>query len=375
MIDGTTAELAAEPVELQLERHRADLTALCYRMLASPFDADDAVQETFIRAWRRFDSFEGRAGLRTWLCQIATNVCLDMLRGAGRRARPVDLGPAGTAGSDLGDRLPEATWVEPIPDAHVTSANGDPAAAAEMRESIRLAFIAALQHLAPKQRAVLILRDVLRWRASEVAELLGTTVAGVNSALQRARATLANADVDSAGPRVAMDDRHEHLLARYVDAFERYDMEALTSLLYQDATWTMPPYELWLSTHSDIKKWCLGPGIGCRGSRLVPVKANASPAFAQYKPAPDGGFGAWSLQVLEISGGLITGICFFLDVHRLFPMFGLPRRLSRAHMSRPGRLVATDQLAMARASNESRAMRRRVRIPRPRVQARETRRG
>jgi RNA polymerase sigma-70 factor, ECF subfamily len=339
LIEGTTAPLETEPVELQLERHRADLTAYCYRMLGSAYEAEDAVQETMIRAWQRFDSFEGRASLTTWLYRIATNVCFDILGGTGRRVRPVDLGPAGAADSPLGKRLPEAIWLEPIPDAQVMPSDGDPAATAEMRESIRLAFVAALHHLAPKQRAVLILRDVLRWKASEVAELLGTTTAGVNSALQRARATLANADPGPAGP-TELDGREELLLTQYVDAFERYDIDALTSLLHRDATWTMPPYELWLNTHADIRAWCLGPGIGCRGSRLVPAKANASPAFAQYKPAADGGFDAWSLQVLELSDGAITGICFFLDVEWIFPTFGLPPRLPVAPIQLPSRTEA-----------------------------------
>ena len=334
MIDGTT-QAAPEPLELQLERRRGELTAYCYRMLGSTFEAEDAVQETFMNAWRSFDRFEGRAQLRTWLYRIATNVCLSALKGMGRRARPIDLGPAGNADSPLGDRLPEATWIEPIPDAHLVTA-GDPAETTALRESVRLAFIAALQHLPPKQRAVLILREVLKWKASEVADLLGTTVAAVNSSLQRARATLANAEIDADGPRQPLDDRTEALLALYVDAFERYDMTALTALLHQDVTWTMLPYELWLNTHEDIRRWCLGRGIGCRGSRLLPVRANASPAFAQYKPASDGGFDAWSLQVLEISGGKIAGICFFLDVEWLFPLFGLPPRLPVEAL--PGRL-------------------------------------
>ena len=349
MIGGAT-QTASEPLELQLERRRGELTAYCYRMLGSTFEAEDAVQETFVRAWRSFDSFEGRAELSTWLYKIATNVCLSTLKDMGRRARPIDLGPAGTADSALGERLPEATWIEPIPDSHMTNAGDDPAATAEMRETIRLAFVAALQHLAPKQRAVLILRDVLKWKASEVADLLGTSVAAVNSALQRARATLANVEVDAGAPREALDERTEVLLGLYVDAFERYDMDALTSLLHRDATWTMPPYELWLNSHEDIRRWCLGRGIGCRGSRLVPVRANASPAFAQYKRAADGGFDAWSLQVLEISGGKITGISFFLDVEWLFPLFGLPPRLpAEALVVRP-RLVKSDEIATERRS-------------------------
>jgi RNA polymerase sigma-70 factor, ECF subfamily len=345
-----TALAAAEPLELQFERRRGELTAFCYRMLGSTFDAEDAVQDTFVRAWRGFDSFEGRAELSSWLYKIATNVCLSMLQGMGRRARPIDLGPAGTADSPLGERLPEAIWIEPIPDSMMAQGGGDPAATAELRDSIRLAFVAALQHLAPKQRAVLILRDVLKWRATEVAELLGTSVAAVNSALQRARAVLATADVDPAGSP-ALDERTEMLLALYVDAFERYDMDALTAVLHRDATWTMPPYELWLSSHEDIRRWCLGRGIGCRGSRLLPVRANASPAFAQYRPAADGGFDAGSLQVLETSGDKVTSVSFFLDVEWIFPMFGLPPRLpAEALVMRP-RLVATDEIASHRRSN------------------------
>jgi RNA polymerase sigma-70 factor, ECF subfamily len=237
----------------------------------------------------------------------------------------MDLAPAKTADAPLGEPLPEVTWILPVPDDRVVPEDGDPAEVAESRETIRLAFVAALQHLPPKQRAVLILHEVLRWKASEVADLLETSVASVNSALQRARATLAAADVEALSEPV--DEEQRALLARYVDAFERYDMDSLTSLLQQDATWNMPPYELWLQTHDDIRRWCLGPGIGCRDSRLLPTTANGSPAFGQYKPAPDGGHEPWSVQVLEISRGRITGITFFLDTARLFPLFGLPARL------------------------------------------------
>ena len=320
------AEPVAGDIETQLERYRAELTAYCYRMLGSAFEAEDAVQETMLRAWRGFDSFEGRSQVRSWLYRIATNVSLDMLNGRQRRARPMDLGPANSADSPLGEPLPEVTWLEPIPDGHVFPSNGDPAEVAELRETIRLAFVAALQHLPPKQRAVLILREVLRWKATEVAELLDTTVQSVNSALQRARAAL-NA-TDAANAQVEpMDDEQKALLARYVQAFESYDLDSLTSLLHEDATWSMPPFELWLQTHLDIKKWCLGPGIGCRGSRLIPTVANGMPAFAQYKPSPDGGYTPWSLQVLEISGGRVSGISFFLDTAKLFPLFGMPQRL------------------------------------------------
>jgi RNA polymerase sigma-70 factor (ECF subfamily) len=317
----------AEQAEFRLEAYRGELTGYCYRMLGSAFEAEDAVQETFLRAWRSFDGFEGRSSLRSWLYRIATNVCLDMLDGSQRRARPMDMGPAQSADSSLREPLPETTWIEPVPDSRVL-AGGDPAEIAEMRESIRLAFIAALQHLAPRQRAVLILRDVLRWKATEVADLLGTTVASVTSALQRARASLADGDVSANAPPEPIDDAQQELVARYVDAFERYDMDSLTSLLHADATWSMPPYELWLQTHTDIREWCMGPGIGCRGSRLVRVSANGSPAFAQYRPGgPAGTLTAWSLQVLEISGGVITGICFFLDTPKIFPLFDLPQEL------------------------------------------------
>ncbi|MGH2737323.1 MAG: sigma-70 family RNA polymerase sigma factor [Actinomycetota bacterium] len=317
----------AAELEALLEGHRAELTAYAYRMLGSSFEAEDAVQETMIRAWRGIDRFEGRSALRSWLYRIVTNVCLDMLKGRQRRARPVDLGPAGTAEVPLGEPLSEATWIEPIPDGRVLLEDGDPADLAESRESIRLAFVAALQHLPPRQRAVLILREVLRWKADEVAELLETTVASVNSALQRARASLAATDADSR-PNRPMDEGQRALLARYVDAFERYDMDALTALLREDATWSMPPYELWLRTHRDIRNWCLGPGIGCRGSRLVPTAASGSPAFGQYKPSDtEGVLEPWSLQVLEISGDRIDGITFFLDTARWFPLFDLPPRL------------------------------------------------
>src|SRR5438552_5300418 len=248
-------------LEGRLEQHRAELTGYCYRMLGSPFEAEDAVQETFIRAWRGFDRFEGRSAVRSWLYRIATNVCLDMLSGRERRARPMDLGPAGAADAALlGEPLPEVTWIEPIPDGRVVAEDGDPAEVAEQRDSIRLAFVAALQHLPPKQRAVLIFREVLRWKADEVAELLETSVQSVNSALQRARATLEStrpSDETVSGP---LDEDQRALVQRYVRAFEAYDMGALTSVLHDDAMWNMPPYELWLQTHEDVVKWCLGTG-------------------------------------------------------------------------------------------------------------------
>jgi RNA polymerase sigma-70 factor (ECF subfamily) len=324
--DASAATVADPDVLARLEPFRIELTGYCYRMLGSAFEAEDAVQDTFIRAWRAFDRFEGRAALRSWLYRIATNVCLSMRTASQRRARPIDLSPASTADAGLGPPMPESMWIEPMPDDRTLPATTDPAEIAVSRESIRLAFVAALQHLPPRQRAVLILREVLAWKAEEVAELLDTTVASVNSALQRARASIASkgrADT----PTESLGEQQQALLARYVGAFERYDMDELTSLLREDATWSMPPYELWLRTHIDIERWCLGPGIGCRGSRLIATMANGSPAFGQYKPAPDGGLEPWSLQVVEIDGDRISGITFFLDTARFFPLFGLPPRL------------------------------------------------
>src|SRR6187397_309517 len=224
----------AGKLEDQLEQHRAELRAYCYRMLGSPFEAEDAVQETFIRAWRGFERFEGRAALRSWLYRIATNVSLDMLNGKERRARPMDLGPAREPVESNLNTLPEVTWIEPVPDGLVVP-EGDPADVAVARETIRLAFIAALQHLPPRQRAVLILCEVLRWQASEVAELLETSVASVNSALQRARATLDATDLTT-DAELSVDTADAELLERYVEAFERYDMEALTALIHEDVT-------------------------------------------------------------------------------------------------------------------------------------------
>ncbi len=315
-------------LESALELYRGELTGYCYRMLGSPFEAEDAVQETLLRAWRAFDRFEGRSSVRSWLYRIATNVCLDMLNGRNRRARPMDLGPAGTADAPLGDPLPATRWIEPIPDGRVLREDADPAQVAELRETVRLALMAALQHLPPRQRAVLILREVLHWKASEVAELLDTSVAAVNSALQRARATLDTTDVAATGgASSSLDEPERNLLGRYVDAFERYDLDALTAVLHEDASWSMPPLPLWLQTHHDIRRFCLGPGIACRGSRLIPLSANGAPAFGQYKPAVDGGYEPWSVQVLEVTGGRVAGITFYLDTPRLFPLFGLAPRL------------------------------------------------
>jgi RNA polymerase sigma-70 factor (ECF subfamily) len=311
----------------RLEEHRAELTGYSYRMLGSPFEAEDAVQETFIRAWRGIDRFEGRAALRSWLFRIATNVCLDMLAGRQRRARPMDLGPSSEPVESNLNTLPEVTWIEPIPDGRVAP-EGDPAEVAVARETIRLAFVAALQHLPPRQRAALILCEVLRWKASEVAELLETSVASVNSALQRGRATLEAARLSDKEPARELDEADRELLERYVAAFEAYDIDALTSLIHEDATQSMPPFDMWLAGREDIFTWWFGPGIGCRGSRVIPIAgANGSPAFGQYKPSPAGGHEPWALQVLELSDGRIAELTFFLGTETLFPLFGLPARL------------------------------------------------
>jgi RNA polymerase sigma-70 factor (ECF subfamily) len=318
----------ARPEAHELEQYRGELTAYCYRMLASPFEAEDAVQETMVRAWRALDRFEGRSALRSWLYRIATNVCLDLLEGRERRARPMDLGPAREPIEANLNTLPEVTWIEPVPDALVVPADADPAEVAVARETIRLAFVAALQHLPARQRAVLILCEVLRWKASEVAELLETSVASVNSALQRARATLEASELSPGDASPELDEPDRELLARYVQAFEQYDIEALTSLIQEDATQSMPPFDLWLRGRDDILTWWFGPGIGCQGSRVIPtVAANGAPAFGQYKPSADGGYEPWALQVLQLSGGRIGEFTFFLDTDALFPLFGLPARL------------------------------------------------
>jgi RNA polymerase sigma-70 factor, ECF subfamily len=309
-----------------LEAHRPALTGHCYRMLGSAFEAEDAVQETMVRAWKSLHRFEGRASLKTWLHRIATNVCLDALSDRSRRERPFEGGPAGSVDDPLIDR-PRTHWLEPIPDARALPADADPFELVALRQSIRLAFVAALQHLPPRQRAALLLMDVLGWSAADVAECLDTSVAAVNSALQRARATLAARDATQAGE--PLPEARAALLDRYVDAFHRYDVDGLVALLREDATLSMPPYTLWLRGPEAIRAWLLGRGIGCQGSRLVPTSACGSPAFGQYRPGgPEGGHLPWALIVLELSGDRIAAWNSFLDTESLFPLFGLPAQLS-----------------------------------------------
>lgn len=307
-----------------LDQHRGDLTAYCYRMLASPFEAEDAVQETMLRAWKAYATFEGRAAMRTWLHRIATNVCLDMLRSKKHRLRPMDLGPAREPIEANLKTLPEVTWIEPIPDNFVASGQG-PEESVVAKESVRLAFVAALQHLPPKQRAVLILGEVMDWKTAEIAELLGTTVASVNSALQRARATLKTGRITPDGAAI-LDDAKRDMLAKYVEAFERYDVSLLSEVIREDAKQSMPPFDLWLQGREDMFAWWFGVGIGCKGSRVIPAgTANGSPAFGQYKPNAAGtGLEPWALQVVEVTPDGIGEITFFLDTQRLFPLFGLP---------------------------------------------------
>ena len=309
----------------QLEVHRPALTGHCYRMLGSAVDADDAVQETMVRAWRSMDGFDGRSSLRTWLYRVATNVCLDALSDRTRRARPIEEGPAGTP-DDVLETRERTHWLEPVPDARALPADETPEKTAVMRQSIRLAFVAALQHLPPKQRAALLLTEVLGCSIAECASCLDTTEASINSALQRARATLATKNLEEL-PRPLTGEQHA-LVDRYVAAFERYDVDALTSLLHQDATLSMPPFTLWLTGHEHIARWLSGPGAGCRGSRLVRVDASGMPAIAQYRPSEGGGYHAWAIIMLEVAGSEITSMTSYLDVETLFPRFDLPLTMS-----------------------------------------------
>lgn len=309
-----------------LEAHRSALRGHCYRMLGSVFDADDAVQETMIRAWRAWDQFDRHSSVSTWLYRIATNVCLDELKDRRRRARPIEEGSPSPGAPPLESltKKPSAYWIEPILDALAIPAEADPSQSAMLRQSIRLAFVAALQSLAPRQRAVLLLMEVLGWSAAEVAETLQTSVASVNSAIQRARATLAKHDHEEPAE---LTEAQQVLLKRYVAAFESYDVDGLAALLREDATFCMPPYSLWLKGPTEVRTWMLGLGCGCRSSRLVATAACGWPAFAQYRPSPEGGHKAWALIVLELSGDRICGVNSFLDTETLFPRFDLPLTL------------------------------------------------
>ena len=327
LTSGSSARATTTDLTAELEHERGALIGYCYRMLGSPFEAEDAVQETSLRAWRSFEQFEGRSTVRSWLHRIATNVCLDMIRSRQHRLRPMDLGPAREPIEANLTTRPETTWLEPIPD-QLIAPDPDPLDNAISHEGVRLAFVAALQHLPPRQRAVLILCEVMQWKAAEVAELLDMSVASVNSALQRARATVKTGNVGD-GVAQTMDEAKRALLARYVQAFERYDIDLLTKVIRSDAKQSMPPFDLWLSGRDDMMRWWFGVGIGCKGSRMIPAgTANGSPAYGQYKPAADGkGHEPWALQVIELSPDGVEEITFFLRTDVLFPLFGLPPRL------------------------------------------------
>ena len=325
-MSGTSS--AGAVLELELESHRRALTGYCYRLLGSGSEAEDAVQETMVRAWRAADRLQARGALKSWLYRIASNVCFDLLGSAQRRATPMDLGPSSGADAALGAGLPESAWVQPIADARVLPQEADPATLAESRETLRLAFVAALQHLPPRQRAVLVLREVLRWQASEVAELLDTSVASVNSALQRARATIDQLDLDplATSADTTDDEAQQRLLARYVEAFEAYDMSALVELLREDAAFSMPPFPLWLTGPDDITRFMTTTGAHCEGSRLLVTAANGGPAVGIYHPTPEGHYEPWAIVVVETAGDRISGLHHYL-YPALFAEFGLPPRL------------------------------------------------
>jgi RNA polymerase sigma-70 factor, ECF subfamily len=313
--------LTGADLDRALEAHRRELTGFCYRMLGSGSEAEDAVQESMIRAWRAIDSFEGRSSLRSWLYRIANNVCVDMLRSPQRRARPMEMGPSTPiAEAKAIDARPEHAFVQPVADEKVIDLRGDPATVSAARESIRLAFVAALQKLPGRQRAVLILCEVLRWQAAEVAELLETSVASVNSALQRARATLASSQDQQLDPTI--DPEQQALLARYVDAFERYDIPKLVGLLREDVIMSMPPFPLWLVGPDDLAGWFLGEGIVCKNGRLLPVDVNGTAGFGNYHKVGPNRWEPWAIQVIEVSGGRIVGHHNFLGAD--FADFGLP---------------------------------------------------
>ena len=320
----------AHPIEEELEAHRRALTGYCYRMIGSGAEAEDAVQETMVRAWRSADKLEARGALKAWLFKIANNVCLDMLQSSQRRALPMDLGPSSKHDAPLGSP-DEYHWVKPVADARVLPEESDPAELAAQKETLRLAFVAALQHLPPRQRAVLILREVLRWQASEVAELLDTSVASVNSALQRARATIEELELNTSGPSDVSDAEQKELLANYVSAFEAWDMTSLVALLKDDAQFSMPPFPLWVEGPEQIVAFMQGPGAKCENSKMIVVEANGGPAVGLYNPSEDGSLTPWAIIVIEMTDGRISGLHHFI-YPELFAEFGLPPRLDREYV-------------------------------------------
>jgi RNA polymerase sigma-70 factor (ECF subfamily) len=327
-------------LEGDFERLRPSLTGYCYRMLGSGFEAEDATQETLLRAWRRADTLVDPAALKSWLFSIATNVCLDQIDARKRRARPVDLTDPGTAASPLGAPLPETAWVLPIASGQVADPEADPETQTAERETLRLAFVAALQHLPARQRVVLVLREVLRWSAKEVAGVLETSVASDKIALQRARATLEELDLaDSEAPARPPTESENRLLEQYLEAFAEYDIDRIVALLRYDVVFDMPPLPLWVRGPGDVHDFMLGPGAACRGSKLIALSANGLPAYASYKPDPDTGtWLPWSVTLLEAEptdaagAPILTGIHNFLApfMPNLFTSFGLPEQVGDA---------------------------------------------
>lgn len=312
----TTSELDDFPTLTQ--RYQRELLAHCYRMSGSVQEAEDLVQETFLRAWKAAGAFEGRSSVRTWLYRIATNVCLTNLEGRPRRPLPAGIGTPEAMAGDALETDHEIAWLEPVPDAAVVVAE---------RDSIRLAFVAALQHLPARQRAVLIMRDVLRWTAAEVAEALDTTTAAVNSALQRAHAQMAERGLTEDTVCNELTPAQEQLLERYVDAFWRKDIGSIVSLLTAEATWDMPPFTSWFKGAANIG-WLIGnecPG-GANDMPMLPTQANGQPAYGLYMRTPEGDFTPFQLQVLELESDRVRHVTAFFD-HALFEKFGLPTRL------------------------------------------------
>lgn len=313
----------------ELELLRGPITAYCYRMLGGSGETDDAVQETLIRAWRNFENFEpARARLSTWTHHIAHNVCVDMLRASQRRALSIDMSPAATVGDPLGTPLSADHFVEPMPDARILTAT-DPSEIVIERQTVRLAFVAALQHLTPSQRSALILRDVLHFSAAETATVMDCSPAAVNSALQRARSGMDSVNLSKADVHDPTGPDQRDLLDRYVRAFETHDVDALVSVLHDDATTSMPPFTWWLRGGVTIAR-LMALSDSCAGARLLPTVINGTPGFGQYRPDDDGGHSPFALIQVTPSNGKISEIVTFLGTADRFAEFGLPEMLAKS---------------------------------------------
>lgn len=307
------------------EEARRPLRGYCYRMLGAAVDAEDAVQEVMLRAVVHADQYDpARGPLHPWIFRIATNVCIDMLRSRGRRAMAVDLGPAAEAGAPLGAPVPAERWIEPMPDSRIIAAR-DPATVVVERQTVRLAFLAALQHLPPRQRAVLLLRDVLQFPASETADILGASAASVNSALQRARQTLAEHNPAPTDPLDETDEAQRALLNRYVDAFERHDIQELKAVLREDVRSSMPPFTWWVQGREVLAE--LMTSGACEGARLVATAVNGTAGFGQYRPDSDGVLRPFGIVLVELRDGAVSHVATFLGTSVRFADFDLPTSL------------------------------------------------